>query len=979
MAAFDEIVALRHTNVSTPHLEHSSSKQSVTADEYHSARASSPESRPVSVESNVEQLTNPFSTPPQSRPVSASSHQQRYRASQEGNRTPTAATYGQILPGPYVPPERHDVEREPSESPTVRLVGNSNIPRKPVGSASRSPPQRVVSQMGNETRSPSPGQDNTPYIHFALDQLTRDEEVRGSRRYAYPSGVPVQYNDTNLRQAPEHDSTPFLDASLEDQQQQQQQRDSEVLSEHERRQSERQSAREFLATNHPLRTSSLPEQSILHEQVQEQAPELGLFPNVFVPYEQEVPALRFRPSILRLPAMLGYVLLVVLMITGLAFSGGWSGTHNGLYEYTQFGGGRYFVFEYLPTILGTVLLLWLFQIQIALQRIAPFTAMASLSAKSRSEASLMPIHPTNFMLPKLFYFRAGLPMIGVVMILFWLQIFTVPLLTCVFNVYFYGTPQTGSWRWTAVQGVIWATLALYVLQLVALVLLIVWLRNQRTGMLWDYRSLADYVTLLDHSNVLRKYTDTETFPDAQHFRDHLHGDTDRLGYWHTSNRPAEAFYGLGEEGAAIRRYSIERGKLREKSPLEHSSFPSDTPTTAVNDRDSIDLESSDEFQKIRHHYLPWIIRPSAVLLWSIAAILLYIAFLVASYVNRAVLHGFSPLTQVDPTSAGFSATNFTYSFIPALIAQFCFLAWLSIDYAFRRLQPYANMSRSGHTTGAVAADSILLDYPARLPFSITFSALIGKDFRIAWYSIVTLLTATLPTLAGGCFWAQFYISAQQVRVSVDPSAYYALCVFLALLAFSLPTALIGLRKRRLPHPVTTLAEQISFLYQADFLSDKGSQNRSPLGSKAQLTTRMMHVRPASDAGYGIERITSGGDHRFMFGRFVGRDGKVHCGVHSNAPRRHYDVDVDAEHERWETPPVPQLPEKAMLGKPLPGEPHMSLREQQAVLRQRQQQEERQQQREMAESSMGQRLDERVRLAGLGQRQQQHQQPRREID
>ena len=54
------------------------------------------------------------------------------------------------------------------------------------------------------------------------------------------------------------------------------------------------------------------------------------------------------------------------------------------------------------------------------------------------------------------------------------------------------------------------------------------------------------------------------------------------------------------------------------------------------------------------------------------------------------------------------------------------------------------------------------------------------------------------------------------------------------------------------------------------------------------------MRPTPQLSYGIERITSGGDHRFLFGRFVGRDNKIHLGIHSNAARRQYDFEA----ERW---------------------------------------------------------------------------------
>ena len=39
-----------------------------------------------------------------------------------------------------------------------------------------------------EVSPPTPGVDDTPYIQFAIDQLTRDEELTGRRRDGLPSG-----------------------------------------------------------------------------------------------------------------------------------------------------------------------------------------------------------------------------------------------------------------------------------------------------------------------------------------------------------------------------------------------------------------------------------------------------------------------------------------------------------------------------------------------------------------------------------------------------------------------------------------------------------------------------------------------------------------------------------------------------------------------------------------------------------------------
>lgn len=45
------------------------------------------------------------------------------------------------------------------------------------------PPRRQNSRrVESATSSPTPGVDDTPYIRFAIEQLTRDEEVRGIGR-----------------------------------------------------------------------------------------------------------------------------------------------------------------------------------------------------------------------------------------------------------------------------------------------------------------------------------------------------------------------------------------------------------------------------------------------------------------------------------------------------------------------------------------------------------------------------------------------------------------------------------------------------------------------------------------------------------------------------------------------------------------------------------------------------------------------------
>lgn len=726
--------------------------------------------------------------------------------------------------------------------------GDHRIRRKPL--PKDSPTRSIDRERGRDSGvgSSNGGAGDTPYIHFALDQLTRDEDVRGSRRY------PLSAMETAVGNLERNNGPPNYGFDHHP-------RNFSPSAKSLGQGDESTTTIPLVPPRHPQR--GFDPSNPMNRFHTNDAPLSQ--PNVLISFDRDMNSLRFLPKILRPTMMIVYMVLVLLMLAALCFCGVWSGVNPGLYDYTQFGGSRYFIFRYLQTICGVFLLLWLFQIQVAVQRVAPYLAMASLSLRARGQGPLMEVQPTNFILPKFFYFRSGQPVIGVCMLLFWLQIFTIPLLASVFNVYFYGDPGSGYWRWVAVQPVVWTLFGLYVLQLVALLVLTIWIRLQRTGLRWDPRSLADLIVLLDRSNIMQGYAGSEIFAKPDDFRQRLAGRTDRLGYWHSTRKTMDVFYALGEEAAPTRRYSLEQGRIREKAPERTAAPPEPQPTVLH------ELEDSEEYHQIRHRYLPWYLRPVSVALWSLLAILLYIAFLVVSFVNRAVLRGWAPLIRTAATDLAFSPTNFVYSFIPALIAQLLFLCWLSIDYAFRRLQPYASMSSPGDQ-GAPAESSLLLDYPSRLPVSITLAALVGKHYHVAWFSLVSLTTASLPILAGGCFWAQWFEPQLEVRVAADPPAFYALCALLALLAISPPLALAGLSRRRLPHANTTLAEQFSWLYQSRILGENGAGAR--LCSKQDVATRLMTASTPRERGFG----PSGGEGRFVFGRCRGRDGRTHLGI-----------------------------------------------------------------------------------------------------
>lgn len=333
-----------------------------------------------------------------------------------------------------------------------------------------------------------------------------------------------------------------------------------------------------------------------------------------------------------------FTALLLVVVGALVFCVVWSERRQGLWDYSQFGDARYFVFRYLPTIIGMIVLLWLFQIQVAVQRMSPFVAMAAPASRSRAQASFSPIYTSQFVLPQLHYFKTGQPLLGVFGVISWLFIFTIPLLPSCFNVRFEG----GKWRWVTVQAAILATVALYGLLLLSYLSVVVFFFRRTTGLKWDPRSLADIIALLERANIMKDYADSETFATERDFQERLSMRTDRLGYWHTSKRPQDIFYGIGEPGGPTRQYSIEHGRIREKDEARDHPNVKAGPEVKRHPGD-FSLRMDIRSPNLRLRYLPWYLKGSFVIGWIVTGLVLIVGFLVVSFFNDAVRDGFLPL------------------------------------------------------------------------------------------------------------------------------------------------------------------------------------------------------------------------------------------------------------------------------------------------------------------------------------------------
>ncbi|KAI9833290.1 MAG: hypothetical protein M1819_003685 [Sarea resinae] len=799
---------IQAVNVSRPQLLHATSEQSIAAsDDFYSFSEHATEGSSLDDESQVTVVR--YLTPPSQTRITNTSQ------GETSSLSSIPSTAKRLFPLMAPTP------------PSVRMVSEGTDYSQPPSQGLLAPPKTNF----EGERGLTPGVDDTPYIRFAIDQLTRDEEVSADGRASRASeaSYPVDriIPDEGLGYLPPR---------------------------------AQRADREDPSRELPRRSEEGPEVQDSEVFIPVQAPEDTI----------RYPRLDYLPVILRPLTLCALMLCCWLMTAALIFCGVWSAKHSGLWDYDGIDRGRYFVFQFLPQMLACLILIWLFNVEMAVCRILPFSHMASNSAKSRSGALFMDLFPTDFILPRLRYFRAGDPVIGICMLVFWLTIFTIPLQSSVFQAQYLIRDGSGLWRWTTVRPIIWLLVGLYALLSAAVLGLIVALVTRPSGLKWDPTSLADLIVLLQRSNVVDDYEGSETFRDQRKFRSRLNERVDRLGYWKTTSQPENIFYGIGEEGAATRRYSIQYGRISREKPTD-SNRQSQDPTNT-----SFDLEgqrallsSADKTlareifsPAVRHRYIPWYLRPLSIITWTIIAFALLVAFITVSFVNHAIQHGFHPGLGAQPNALQFSSANFLYSFIPSLIGLLLFLVWQPLDLTFRFLQPYADLS--AHPDGSLAEHSLLLDYPSCLPLEITLKATVARHFKVALLSLMSIVSAVFPILGGGVFWAELYEPENRVRMTSDLSAFYALVAFAVIYAISLLAIWRPGSKRHLPHGARCLAEVISFIYQSPLLADPVF--RSPR-SKTDLVTRLLAV-PVGET----ERA------RYGFGVYRGRDGREHLGI-----------------------------------------------------------------------------------------------------
>ncbi|KAH7326121.1 hypothetical protein B0I35DRAFT_405413 [Stachybotrys elegans] len=125
------------------------------------------------------------------------------------------------------------------------------------------------------------------------------------------------------------------------------------------------------------------------------------------------------------------------------------------------------------------------------------------------------------------------------------------------------------------------------------------------------------------------------------------------------------------------------------------------------------------------------------------------------FATRPILKFTSP-DDVDP------ALYFVLRFVPMLSAVVYGVLWQFVDFEVRRLEPYHSLSRRG---GALAAESLNVDYVTSIAFLRPFRALKLGHYAVALSSLGTLLAVSLvPTFAS----ASIYLTPDRQTRLDDP-------------------------------------------------------------------------------------------------------------------------------------------------------------------------------------------------------------------
>jgi hypothetical protein len=144
-----------------------------------------------------------------------------------------------------------------------------------------------------------------------------------------------------------------------------------------------------------------------------------------------------------------------------------------------------------------------------------------------------------------------------------------------------------------------------------------------------------------------------------------------------------------------------------------------------------------------------------------------------------------PIAQIE-----YFEESFKYRFLPVLFMTIFSNLWIYADRTFRILEPFHGMDHP-----APARSNILLHYPSLLPLEVTIKAIKNYHWRVALFSMLSLLSAIPPIIATGIFVLTPTRSVDLTNttgpglsVSIEPANFWAMFVTVIFYLFVLPMA-----------------------------------------------------------------------------------------------------------------------------------------------------------------------------------------------
>lgn len=715
----------------------------------------------------------------------------------ETNSTPELYGPDRLFGEPSAPPRAYNVRRSapwPAPEPLVRF-DEAQLAMFAADNSARM--QGIKDELTLAAGKVTPGVDDTPYIQYAIEALTRDRESDYEQPYAqhYPSGSSNQFSVDYPRQPSRriYDEemgyaavTPPTPAHVDEQYA----RSDPVTP-----------PREFADLADPPAHPSPPTPALDSKipTSDQWVPVTKDMRERIDPRGRTYAPLTYKPRMLRPFSMMILMTLCLLMTTALIFSAVYSDRNSGLTPYPgSIYSGQYFVFRILPQLLAAIIVLYAQAVSSTSYRVLPFTALASEDPRQRYLALFQNLYPTSFLWPQL----VGPWQFKMFNVAAWLACFTIPLQSSAFTCLF----ADGNWIWAPVQGVVWTLVALYILLTLSTAVLMVFWFGQWTGLMWDVRSIGELIPLLNRSNTTATYERLGSSGRTSDLKSQLHDRCfDRLGYWRTEDMlTGGIWYSMGSAAPQ----SSHDAKITQDIMGKRASYDLSVG--------SHDLAVPTNLGRGRYKYLPWYLRDGPVAAYVAVAGILLLVLLIISFLPQTQLEtGFVPLLEARPASGAFSAANFLYSFLPSLLGMVFFLLFQSLDQALRILQPWGELCRPD---GSVARKSLLADYAACLPFQATWKAISNGHWRVAAISLMAVLFVLIPIMAGGLFMALTSPDGQ-VRMYPSMPVFGVLLAFLFLYVGGLSLLMPRRRQFLLPRPVTSLAGIISLCATEELTQD----------------------------------------------------------------------------------------------------------------------------------------------------------------